>query len=293
MAGGGAFAVQRNCNWLQALEGDIDTSHAGFLHLGAERAEDQIQQTFSYYALADRAPRYEVIDTEGGAMYGAYRPGRPGEYFWRIAQFMLPFYTMPPVGLLGLKVIARCWVPIDDEHCFLIAMTPPRRPVGGRGSDGQGLTATLALGVELAPTSTDWYGRFRLVADANNDYQIDRELQRSKRGLDGFTGITSIHLQDQCVTEGMGPIYDRTQEHLATSDAMVIRVRRRLLAAAKALNEYGTTPPGVDNAEAYHVRAGGVFLPQDANWVEATTQLRAAFAEHPELDPSITGGPLG
>ena len=61
-------------------------------------------------------------------------------------------------------------------------------------------------------------------------------------------GLRCVHhgLQDQAVTESMGPIDDRTQEHLATSDLMVIRTRRRLLDAAKALRDEGQTPPGVD-----------------------------------------------
>ena len=41
------------------------------------------------------------------------------------------------------------------------------------------------------------------------------------------------------------------------------------------------TPPGVDDPEAYRVRSGGVFLPPDADWVEATRELRQAFVEHP------------
>jgi hypothetical protein len=47
--------------------------------------------------------------------------------------------------------------------------------------------------------------------------------------MDDFTGIPGIHTQDQAITESMGTIYDRTQEHLGSSDAMVIRVRRRLM----------------------------------------------------------------
>jgi len=68
--------------------------------------------------------------------------------------------------------------------------------------------------------STDWLGRFRLTQHKGNDYLIDRKAQRT----DSYPGI---HQQDQAVTESMGPIYDRTQEHLGTSDAMVIRTRRR------------------------------------------------------------------
>src|SRR5436309_7438726 len=81
-------AIQRTCNWLQALEGDIDTSHLGFLHLGARDPETMEPGTFGYYTVKDRCPRYSVIDTDGGTMYGAYRPAAGDVNYWRIAQFL-------------------------------------------------------------------------------------------------------------------------------------------------------------------------------------------------------------
>jgi len=85
-------------------------------------------------------------------------------------------------------------------------------------------------------------------------------------------------MEDQAITESMGPIYDRSQEHLGTSDAMVIRTRRRVLNAARALRDSAATPPGVDNPEVYRHRSGGVVLPRAADWLEATKGLRQAFA---------------
>src|SRR5512145_3357077 len=86
----GEYAIQkvlRECNWFQALEGDIDTSHLGFLHLGAVKPEDTAPGTFDYYNVAERAPRYEVVDTEFGTSYGAYRTAEADTYYWRIAHF--------------------------------------------------------------------------------------------------------------------------------------------------------------------------------------------------------------
>jgi hypothetical protein len=71
---------------------------------------------------------------------------------------------------------------------------------------------------------------------------------------------------------------------------MVIRVRRRLLAAAQNLATEQLTPPGVDAPASYRVRGGGVILPRDADWLAATEPLRKAFVKHPQLDPSIAGG---
>jgi len=276
-------AIQRECNWFQGLEGDIDTSHFSFLHAGSMDVSTQQPGTFSYYMLADRAPRYSVVDTDFGTMYGAYRDTDDGRRYWRVANFLFPFWTMPPQGLLGHKVTARGWVPMDDTHTMFFMSGPKfRRPAGANGAPGP-------LGNRLVPNTTDWFGRFRMSANASNDYMIDREKQRNNRGMDDFTGITGIHLQDQAITESEGPLYDRSSEHLASSDMMIIRVRRRLLMAAHALAEQGLTPPGVDDPEVFGARAGGVFLPADAEWLEATADLRQGFVKHPRLDPSITG----
>jgi hypothetical protein len=123
----------------------------------------------------------------------------------------------------------------------------------------------------------------------SNDFRIDRSAQRQNSGSAGYTGITGIAMQDAAMTGSMGPIYDRTNEHLGTTDVMVIRVRRRLIQAVTAHMKQGVTPPGVDDPEAYRVRSGGVFLPLDADWVEATRELRQAFIEHPDLDPALNG----
>jgi hypothetical protein len=80
----------------------------------------------------------------------------------------------------------------------------------------------------------------------------------------------------------MGAIYDRSKEHLGTTDALIIRTRRRILNAAKALRDEGIVPPGVDNPEFYSHRSGGVILPRSVDWWEGTQELRKAFVEHPD-----------
>ncbi len=283
----GEYAVQkvlRECNWFQGLEGDIDTSHLGFLHLGAIKPEQTTPGTFDYYNVADRAPKYEVVDTEFGTSYGAYRPAEADTYYWRIAHFLFPFFTMIPTGILGMQVLVRAWVPVDDEHIMFWSITAPRSRLGsgaaggaaGLNAGGRAVAAAGARpgGFEFLPDSPDWLGKFRLAQNKDNDYLIDREAQRTQ----SFTGIAGIHQQDQAVTESMGPIYDRTQEHLGTSDAMVIRTRRRVINAARALRDNAVTPPGVDNPAVYRHRSGGVILPRDCDWLEATKGLREAFA---------------
>jgi hypothetical protein len=285
----------RSCNWLQGLEGDIDTSHLQFLHHGAAKPETARPGTMHYYGLADRAPRYQVVDTEGGTMYGAYRPAGDDKYYWRIAQFLFPFYALIPTGLLGHQVQVRAWVPIDDDHMLFYSLS--KREASGTvrtGTDtgtqmrAETPTGQTGLGgLKYRPNGTGWLDRFQLVQSSENDFLIDREKQRSGQS---FTGIEGIPVQDAAVTESMGALANRTREHLGSSDAMIIRTRRRLLQAVKALEEEGRVPPGVDDPAVYHVRSGGVILPRDADWIEATKSLRAAFVEHPDLDLSIVGG---
>jgi hypothetical protein len=273
-------ATQLQSNWLQILEGDIDTTHVGFLHYGGLKVEDQIPGSFSEYQLRDKTAHFEVIDTEGGAAYGARRQAGPDQVYWRIAQWCFPFYTFTPPGVLGTKKGGNARVPMDDYHTMTFSM------VSGRNTAAQ---ANPAIRVPMQPNTTDWYGRFRPVQEMSNDFLIDRDAQRQNTGSAGYTGISGIAMQDAAMTGSMGPIYDRTREHLGSTDAMVIRVRRRLIAAVQAHMKHGLTPPGVEDPEAYRVRSGGVFLPPDADWVESTRELRQAFVEHPELDPAING----
>ena len=289
----GEYAVQkvfRDCNWIQGLEGDIDTGHLAFLHLGSVKPEDAKPGTFDYYTVADRAPRYDVIETDFGTSYGAYRPAEADTYYWRVAHFLFPFYTMIPTGVLGVQVLVRAWVPVDDEHMMFWSFGVPRTRVGpGSAGGATGMRRPAARRrrragngrIQFLPDTTDLIGRFRLTQNRANDYLIDREAQRTA----SYTGIPGIHQQDQAITESMGTIYDRSHEHLGTSDAMVIRTRRRVINAAKALRDRGESrrasttrdlPPALRrrNPAAQHGLA------------EATTNLRKAFAPNATSEAS-------
>ncbi|MBI3325464.1 MAG: Rieske 2Fe-2S domain-containing protein, partial [Nitrospinae bacterium] len=82
------WTALRDCNWVQAMEGDIDTAHLALLHLGSVSPDEVIPGTFDYYTVRDRTPRYKVVETAYGTMYGAYRPAAEETYYWRIAQFL-------------------------------------------------------------------------------------------------------------------------------------------------------------------------------------------------------------
>jgi len=134
---------------------------------------------------------------------------------------------------------------------------------------------------KFLPKGTGWFDRFRLEEQESNDWQIDRDIQRRNEEYSGLRGTV---VQDQAITISEGPIYDRSSEHLGTSDACIIRIRRRLITAATALAQTGVLPAGVDDPSVWAIRSGGVMLPSDTDWVAGTEELRKAFVDHPELE---------
>ena len=224
--------ILREANWLQGAEGEFDTSHIGFLHFGTVHKAAFEDGDANRFALANRAPEYEAAETDYGQAYGAYRPGEDGETYWRFGQFLFPFWTMPPIAAIDRNILPRAYVPIDDENSMIVivekkgVISDQEQPAGARQAGHPG----AAVPTKFLPNSTDLNGRWRLAENRANDYRIDREMQRTEN----YTGILGFVLQDQLVTESMGPIVDRNNEHLAPSDIMITRVRRRIGAAALA-----------------------------------------------------------
>ena len=267
--------VQRECNWLQALEGDIDTSHFGFLHAGAVDPDDVPDDSLFRHTVTNRAPDYHVADTECGTMYAAYREAAPGQTYWRFADYMLPFWTQTPQGKFTEHLHNRAWVPMDDTHTMFVSLMWRRHPPSiGPDKRGQILPG-FSRAFDYLPNNSDWYGRWRLAGGPSNDWLVDREAQATGGN---YTGITGIHAQDQAVTESMGPITDHLFEHLAPSDRMIMATRRRLLQAARQLAKDGTVPPGVDDPGIMHaVRSGDFVTDAKLRWREAyDRQMRAA-----------------
>ena len=226
--------IQRECNYLQALEGEIDTSHFGFLHAGHVDADELADDEPLRYTVTDRAPRYHLREAPWGTQYAGYRPASGGGTYWRFGNFLFPFWTQVPNGEFNSHMHARAWVPLDDTHTMFVfifwkrgvsAMSLPQpaykdgTPIGGTGR-----------GNRMLPNTSDWLGRFRMEANAGNDWKIDRTAQASGTI---YSGIDGVHLQDQAITESMGPVTDHGFENLGPSDIMVARTRRRLLRAAR------------------------------------------------------------
>jgi hypothetical protein len=151
-------------------------------------------------------------------------------------------------------------VPIDDERCWAWSINyHPTRDL----HDVELESMKRGEGIH----SKNIPGTYRPLANADNDYLIDRQAQRDKRT---FSGVEGIAAQDFSLQESMGPIVDRTKERLGTSDAAIILARRRLLAAAETM-ESGEPLPGA-KPEHHRVRSASVILPKATPFQEGARE---------------------
>jgi phthalate 4,5-dioxygenase oxygenase subunit len=248
----------QECNWLQAMEGGLDSSHVSWLHSGALKSDPLFKGAKgNVYNQRDRMPFFEVTEAEGGLFIGARRNAEDGHYYWRITPWVMPSFTMvPPRG--DHPVHGHFWIPIDDENCW--AWSFDYHPVRALTSaERQAMIAGHGVHVKYVP------GTYRPLANKDNDYLMDRESQR--RG-ETYSGVEGIAMQDASLQESMGPIVDRTKENLVSTDNGIIMARHRLRRAALALRDKGATPPGVDPKH-QRVRSVAVVLPADQSYVEA------------------------
>lgn len=244
----------QECNYLQAMEGGLDTSHSSFLHRDldpAGLANPRVRST---------APRLEVLNTSYGYMYASIRPlPEDKQNFVRMYHFVMPFYQLRAGGspkTVG-EIDGHIWVPIDDTTCMTYNFHCRKfEPISYE--QWQGYEHRMGRGNE------DYIpGTFKLKDNASNDYGLSRERQRTVN----YTGIQGTNTQDFAVQESMGPIYDRTKEHLGSADTAIIQMRRLLLKACQDVAE-GLDPLG-SNGEGADVRPAQMYLPEDAKWAES------------------------
>ena len=166
------------------------------------------------------------------------------------------------------------WVPTDDENCMVY---------NWRYSFGsEPLTNAAALESSSGRAPSDQDKRFRKTRNKDNRWLIDREVQRTRT----FTGIDGVNTQDHAVQESMGPIVDRSKEHLGTIDRAIIMLRRLLL-DGMATNERGDDPPGLSPAY-YRIRAIERVLPPDTAWWSALGEEILNTEKSPEEDARLT-----
>jgi nitrite reductase/ring-hydroxylating ferredoxin subunit len=215
----------QDCNYLQGLEGECDSSHLSFLH----RAFDEKKRGGGdpdMYSL-DGAPRLEGVETDFGVRMISRRNGGDGLTYLRVSNFVMPCHGFVPTG--GLKgnpegYTVHSHVPINDKHALRFNVFFRRnRPV---------TEEEKRLERDIGPN-------FIKLRNIRNNYLQDRDEQKRET----FTGMGKNFLvHDSCATESMGPIYDRSTEHLGTGDITVIAVRKFLLQSVRGLDG-GREPP--------------------------------------------------
>jgi phthalate 4,5-dioxygenase oxygenase subunit len=251
-----ASKVIQECNWLQGLEGGIDTSHAPILHRLLTDQSDRPGFKPSNPFVRGKAPNLVVDLTDYGYQYAGIRPLGADEMHIRTYHFILPFHQIRPTVVNGKRMVAgHIWVPIDDEHTMVYNWV--------HSTDGElSEEDRLERGLGNGPLHVD-EATFRSHANRQNNYLIDREVQRRE----SYTGIDGINVQDRAIQEGMGPIVDRSKEYLGPADKAIIQTRR-LLRQAVAAAERGEAPAGT-TASYYSLRAAEAVLPRDSDWRQA------------------------
>ncbi len=246
----------QEANWLQAMEGGIDSSHVSWLHRGDLNSDPLFKGAKgNQYNLADARPVFEVVESLGGLYIGARRNAEDGKYYWRITQWVMPSFTM--IAPRGTHTVhGHFWIPIDDETCWAWSFDyrPDRQLTAAEISamrDGKGIHVKVDA-------------QFRPLANKDNDYLIDREAQKLGKT---FSGVEGIGMQDASLQESMGPVVDRTKENLVSTDNGIIMARHRLLRAVKAFKDKGALPPGIEAAH-QRVRSAAIVLPADQPFTE-------------------------
>lgn len=266
--------MMEEANWVQNMEGDLDSVHLNWLHrrLAADSPAPP-QGIRGFWSPDPEPPELDVERTEYGAYYSSQRRWNDGQIWHRINQFIFPFHTMISVGKI---VNLRSFVPLDDHHAMLISHSGS--PLGPFPADQvRGRNAFDEVG-GYEPRTNDPRSYFLTKANKRNDYHRDLEVEKTLM----HSGIPFVlNLQDRAMTELMcsfdgEPLYDRTQENLGSTDAFVIAVRSQLINAAKRFQDTGQLPPNVEDVSFDRIRAASVLIPSDVDWKAHSKEARNA-----------------
>jgi phthalate 4,5-dioxygenase len=246
----------QQCNYLQAMEGGIDTAHVSFVHRYEVDIDPMHRGTKAIdYIKADGNVTFEIEQHDGGLIMYGKRKGEIDSNYWRITQWLFPWYTfIPPFGEHALG--AHVWVPIDDENCWAWSINfHPNKPLSHEELDAMKSGKGIHVKYEE--------GSFRPAANKDNDYLIDRVAQKERRSYSGVFGFSE---QDASLQESMGPIQNHEAERILPTDKGISMARRMLIEGVKSVQN-GTEPPAL-KAASHRVRAAGVLLPLEDSPME-------------------------
>lgn len=254
-----AFKGLWRCNWLQAFEVGLDPAHTSFLHrflndaplesIGNNAGGKQFRSASLGQFSGEQWPMTRVMrefhqpdisfeNRPWGLQITTLRPMTPELTHVRVTQGIFPYTFVIPLS--ATLTITQMHVPVDDTHTYWYSFfTSFAEPV-----DKEAMRAQRARYI-VAPDYIPQSGR-------HNNWGFNAQEQRASTYLG--MGEDDINVHDQWAVESMGPIQDRTREHLGTSDKVIMANRRTLLAAIEAVKA-GLSPPGIgDPALAHHMR---------------------------------------
>jgi phenylpropionate dioxygenase-like ring-hydroxylating dioxygenase large terminal subunit len=248
----------QDCNWVQAIEGGIDTAHFTFVHLAFEKEENEILQIKKHFIntlsrvrseqmrwiAEDPRPVIKILPHDAGLTVAGGRVTDSDNIYWRIAQFLMPVHAYAPSSMPGENIFGQTFVPVTDTNCWIYTYAwNPHRPLTEAERQGyrNGNGVMAVVDENYVP-----------IRNRQNNYLIDRRLQKTK----SYTGIQGISEQDAAVQDSQGLIQDRTKEHLGPTDLGIMHFRKLMLETARALQQ-GVEPPHVKHQDRYAVRSGG------------------------------------
>ena len=246
------------CNWAQVLEGAIDSAHSSSLHstnmpTATDVASSTATDTQWLRPSADKSPRLQIERTGYGFRYAAIRTpihDPEAQDYIRTTLYIAPFTVMiPPTDRYKL---IQMLVPVDDVNCMFYWIA---------WHETQGISAAAwrafcgaVPGVDVDPVT------FRKVRTLDNDYLQDR----AKMAAGDFTGIDGIPAQDMAMWESMGPIADRTNDKLGSSDRAIVEFRKIALGLAREAAGGSEGPPptfGPDDPHSFEQ-----LVPKTQDW---------------------------
>jgi len=256
----------QECNYLQSMEGGLDSFHSTFLHRMSTGDDPLLKRDPLSASLlkADPHPVFVPLESPAGLYIATRRNAGDADFYWRVTQWLMPCFNLfPPYE--GNPYGGHAWVPIDDTRAWTFSIDyHPDRPLNA--AEIEAMEAGKGIHVKTIP------GTYTAVANISNDYLIDRVAQRERRT---FCGVSGIGEQDAAVQESMGAIEDRSKENLVGTDNGIIMTRQRLLKAARAV-QAGLAPPGID-ATSQRVRAFAAVMPR-ATPIHAAPEMQIATA---------------
>ena len=270
--------IWESCNFIQAMEGLMDTFHSQLLHSGFEVLGWSKEKIASVWKRPSRVS-YGVIrseDTPYGFHYGAIREplhdAETTEHI-RITEYVAPFFCMNPPDL-GASSKPFIFVPIDDENTMLYEVVAAEESIeqGLRigtnyFSSNEPIDHEDHLRRSTMRVGPDLFEDYRPKRNAENNYGQDRALMRQREATNAFSGIDGgVQTQDLAMIESMGVIQDRSKEHLGSSDLAIIAWRRRLVDAVRSFVARGELMALTEAVDYPAVRAVSALVPKGSDW---------------------------